>query len=80
MSIKLYIDQEVSLPDNDQWENRFTIKSESSERIYIIAQHRTKRHWACSCPGYKGYRHCKHLRALGLPTDQKPYEPDVVKR
>jgi len=28
------------LPDNDQWENRFEIRSETSNRIYIIAQHK----------------------------------------
>ena len=38
------------LPDNEQWENRFEIRSASSDRLYVVAQHKTKRHWACSCP------------------------------
>ena len=28
------------LPDNDQWTNRFQIKSSSSNRLYVIAQKR----------------------------------------
>jgi hypothetical protein len=29
----------VALPDNDQWTHRFEVKSETSDRIYIISQH-----------------------------------------
>jgi len=36
----------VALPDNSQWENRFEIRSENSNRVYIIAQHKTTYH----CP------------------------------
>lgn len=64
----------VVLPDNDDYTNRFEVKSETSNRVYIIAQHKTKRFWGCSCPGWKRYRHCKHLKALGLPADSKPFE------
>ena len=38
----------VALPDNDQWENRFEIKSETSDRIYIVSQHKKLRYWGCS--------------------------------
>lgn len=62
------------LPPNDQWENRFEIRSASSNRIYVVAQHRTKRHWACSCPGWKTQRNCKHLRTLSLPAYERPHE------
>jgi hypothetical protein len=64
----------VTLPNNAQWENRFEIRSESSGRVYIIAQNKSKRHFACSCPGWKRFRHCKHLDTLGLPGYEKPYE------
>ena len=64
----------VALPDNDQWENRFEIKSETSDRIYTIAQHKRLRHWACSCPSWRTRRACKHLRAIGLPEGSKPFE------
>jgi len=62
------------LPDNDQWTNRFEIRSESSNRIYIIAQHKLKRFWGCSCPGWRRYRKCKHLTNLSLPSHEQPYE------
>jgi hypothetical protein len=39
------VDEEKSLPDNDQYTNRFEIKSETSDRIYIVSQHKKKRHW-----------------------------------
>jgi hypothetical protein len=64
----------VMLPDNDQWENRFEIRSESSNRVYVVSQNIKKRHWGCSCPSYRVRRACKHLRAIGLPENEAPYE------
>lgn len=49
------------LPDNDQWTNRFQIKSSSSNRLYIIAQRRADGVWGCSCPGWINHRRCHHL-------------------
>ena len=66
------------LPDNAQWENRFEIRSESSDRIYIVAQNIHKRFWACSCPGWRTRRKCKHLEALALPAHEKAYEAVLV--
>ncbi len=66
------------LPDNDQWQNRFTIKSESSNRLYIVSQHKTNKHWACSCPGWKAHRNCKHLAALQLPPKEEPYPVNLL--
>jgi len=74
----LRISTEVKLPSNSQWENRFEIKSESSDRIYIVAQNIKKRHWGCSCPSYRIRRYCKHLAALGLPAYEKPFEVKLV--
>jgi hypothetical protein len=62
------------LPDNAQYTNRFEIRSESSSNIYIVAQHKSSRWWACSCMGWIRYRRCKHLDALGLPGQQQPFE------
>ena len=73
-SIQRYISQQVTLPDNDQWENRFEIHSETSDRIYIIAQHKKKRYWGCSCPGWRAYRKCKHLQTIGLKNHEIPME------
>ena len=51
----------VLLEDNAQWTNRIEIKSSSSSMLYIVAQHKTNGTWGCSCPGWKRYKHCKHL-------------------
>lgn len=68
----------MSLPDNDQWQFRFHVKSETSNRLYTIAQHKAKKHWGCSCPGYKAHRKCKHLQAIGVPCHETPYEVNVI--
>jgi len=51
------------LEDNHQYENRFEIKSETSNRIYIIAKNKKTSVWSCSCPGWIIHRKCKHLTA-----------------
>lgn len=62
-------------PDNDKvWENKFFVKSESSGNLYVVSQNIKKRHWGCSCPGYRIHRKCKHLISIGLPTNEIPYE------
>lgn len=76
----LHISQDMVLPDTDQWQNRFQIHSESSNRVYVVAQHRKKRHWACSCPGWKIHRNCKHLRALQIPCKEQPYEANIIQQ
>ena len=61
----------VALPDNDQWTNRFEIRSESSNRVYIVAQTKKTSNWGCSCPGYLSKRKCKHLiSGCGLDEQQ----------
>jgi hypothetical protein len=67
------------LPDNDHWCNRFTIRSASSDREYIVSQNKKKQHWGCSCPGWKAHRRCKHLSTLGLPNLEVPYPVNLVK-
>jgi len=64
----------VKLPDNSAYENRFEIKSETSDAIYIIAQSKSGRWWSCSCFGWIRHKKCKHLDALGLPGKHQPYE------
>jgi len=70
----LYIPATKTLPPNGQWENRFEVKSTTSNRRYVIAQHKDMRHWSCSCPGWTQYRHCKHLESVGLPPYERPHE------
>lgn len=60
--------------ESNTWINRIEIRSESSDRIYVVSQHATKRHWGCSCPGWRAHRKCKHLQRLGLPCGEKPFE------
>jgi hypothetical protein len=74
----LKIRKELMLPDTDQWQNRFNIESETSNRLYTIAQNKNKKHWGCSCPAWKRYRRCKHLAAVGLPPNEKPYEVNII--
>lgn len=62
------------LPDNAEWTNRFEIKSESSDRLYVVSQNKQKRHWACSCPAWRTRRACKHLKVLQLPAGERPHE------
>lgn len=76
----LHIPSALMLPDTDQWQFRFPVESETSNRLYIIAQHKTKKHWGCSCPGWKRYRDCRHLKALGIPGHEKPYEVNLIKQ
>ena len=65
-----------TLPPSAQWVNRFEVRSQTSARRYVVAQHREMRHWACSCPGWTHYRHCKHVEALSLPPGEQPHEVD----
>lgn len=73
----LTVTQSQILPDNGQWKNRIEIKSSSSNRVYVVSQNKAKGHWGCSCPGWKAHRTCKHLKALGLPSYEKPFEIEV---
>lgn len=75
---QLRVNKSLTLPDNDQWQHRFEIRSESSNRIYVIAQNKKKEFWGCSCPGWKAHRKCKHLQTLGLPIHEIPYHVNVV--
>lgn len=51
----------IGLPDNTLWQNRFEIRSETSNRVYVVSQNKRSLNWACSCPGYVRHRVCKHL-------------------
>jgi hypothetical protein len=70
----------TALPDTAVYVNRFEIKSESSDRIYIVAQSATGRWWSCSCHGWIRHKKCKHLTALGLPGHHQPFEPPKPRR
>lgn len=74
----LYIRRDLALPDNDKWQNRFNVASESSNRFYVVAQHKDKKYWGCSCPAWRTRRSCKHLQAIGVPTHERPYEPVIT--
>jgi hypothetical protein len=80
MTPEIYIPRHAALPDNDQWQNRFEIHSETSDRVYVIAQNKKKRHWACSCPAWRIHRKCKHLSSIGVPNYERPFEVIVNTR
>jgi len=67
-----------ALEDNDQWTNRFEVRSASSGRVYIIAQNKQKGHFGCSCPSWRARRYCKHLKTLNIPCFEQPYYPDKL--
>lgn len=77
-ALTLYVPAETRLPDNRDWENRFEIRSETSERVYVVSQHKQKRHWGCSCPGWRTRRSCKHLAAMQLPAGETPCEVKIA--
>jgi hypothetical protein len=79
-AIAIRVPASVRLPDNSQWTNRFEVRSASSNRVYVIAQHKTSRHWGCSCPGWICRRRCKHLANLGLPANSRPFEAKIESR
>jgi hypothetical protein len=60
--------------NGDQWVNRTEVRSETSDRLYVVSQHAAKRFWACSCPAWRTRRRCKHLDQLGLPGGEQPFE------
>jgi hypothetical protein len=52
------------LPDNKGWINRFHIKSETSGRLYVIAQRESTGEFCCSCMSWIRSRTCKHLNNI----------------
>ncbi len=70
---EIYISQQAALPDKNQWTNRFEIHSETSDRVYVIAQHKDLKHWGCSCPAWRVHRKCKHLSSVGVPNYEQPF-------
>ena len=76
----------IRLPDNDQWSERFEIRSSSSGNKYTIARNKKTGKYGCSCPGYliakeekdangkptgRKIRYCHHLtKGCGLQLNQ----------
>lgn len=69
--------QSIRLADNRSYTNRFKIRSETSDAVYIIAQSKSGRWWSCSCFGWIRHKHCKHLRTIGLPGHHRPHEVQI---
>lgn len=66
--------------DNTLYTNRFKIKSESSNRLYLVAQHKQSRKWTCSCTGWITRRYCKHLRSFGIPESQSHQREEMERK
>ena len=54
------------LPDSARYKCRFTVRSASSNRLYMISFDSASSNWTCSCPGNIRHGQCKHLTAAGL--------------
>ena len=54
--------------DTDRYKCRFTIRSESSNSIYMVSFDAAPGAgwWTCSCRGNISKGQCKHLTAMGL--------------
>ena len=76
----LRIARGTKLPDKGVWTNRFEIRSQSTNHVYVVSQHRDHRHWGCSCPGWRIHRNCKHLSAIRLPAYERAHEVTVSER
>lgn len=68
------------IPDDNRYENKFDIPSETSDNIYRIAQSKSGRWWSCECFGWRKHKHCKHLDELGIPGHYIPYEPKIIEQ
>ena len=67
------------LPDKGVWTNRIEIRSESSDRLYVVSQHKETAEWGCSCPAWiikkpGKPRTCKHLQVM-TPLLEAPEQP-----
>ena len=56
------------LPDTDRYKCRYTVKSGSSNKLYMVSYDNAPGagYWTCSCFGNRRYGQCKHLTAAGL--------------
>lgn len=56
------------LPDTDRYKCRFTVRSASSNSLYMISYDAAPNagYWVCSCRGCVSTGQCKHLTSLGL--------------
>src|ERR1017187_8117740 len=55
------------LPDTETHILRISVKSESSNRKYIVSKRDSSGNFECSCPGWTMHsprRNCKHLNAM----------------
>jgi hypothetical protein len=55
------------LPDNKTHLNRMHVRSESSNRLYVVSQRKTSGQWECKCPAWVltfPRKNCKHLNAI----------------
>ena len=70
-NIKRYLEDNglTVLEDNKTHKNRFEVKSETSDNVYVIAQTKKSGLWTCECLGFRRHRHCKHLDSIKAMID-----------
>jgi len=60
----LMVPGQQMLEDNKTHKNRFYIRSETSDSLYVVSQSKTSGDWQCGCKGWIRHRKCKHLATL----------------
>ena len=60
----LMVPGQQMLDDNKTHKNRFYIRSESSDSLYVVSQSKSSGEWQCGCKGWIRHRKCKHLATL----------------
>lgn len=60
------------LPDGPRYKFRFKIRSESSDKLYLVSYDDAPgaKYWVCSCMGCIRHGNCKHLDSMGLAGRQ----------
>lgn len=68
--------------DTPRYKCRFTIRSESSDRLYMVSFDAAPGAcwWVCSCPGCIRHGGCKHLDAMGAKGRKYGADRETARR
>lgn len=69
------------LPDTERYKCRFTIRSASSDSVYMISFDSASGagYWTCICRGNLRHHSCKHLEAMGRKGRKYGRDTETIK-